>query len=134
MSRGHSMKAARFALAFFVAILVGAQAAADRRWHSGMCTQVGIARTLYVADVVHERLPPTLNTPQRTEVATYVIETDDRRYHLQAMVAIGSDEFAAGITVGSPVTIAIEKKTAYIKREQREYRLLVRKNERKKAS
>ena len=97
-----------------------------------MCTQVGIERTLYVADVVHERMPPSVNTPQRTEVATYVIETDDRRYHLQAMVAIGSDEFATNVTVGSVVTFAIEKKKAYIKLDRREYRLLVLKTERKK--
>jgi hypothetical protein len=49
----------------------------------------------------------------RTEVATYVIETVDRRYRFQPMVAIGSDEFAAMVTVGSPVTFAVEKKTAY---------------------
>ena len=64
---------------FHYVIVVAAQAAVDRRWQPGVCTQVGIERTLYVADVVHERMPPSVNTPQRTEVATYVIETDDRR-------------------------------------------------------
>ena len=120
------------AVTLFTVMVVGAQAAVDRRWQPGMCTQVGIERTLYVADVVPERMPPSVNTPQRTEVATYVIETDDRRYHLQAMVAIGSDEFATNVTVGSVVTFAIEKKKAYIKLDRREYRLLVLKTERKK--
>ena len=48
------------------------------------------------------------------EVATYVVETADRRYDLQSMVAF-----------------AIEKKTAYIKLDKGEQRLLVTKNERK---
>lgn len=48
------------------------------------------------------------------EVATYVVETADRRYDLQSMVAF-----------------AIEKKTAYIKLDKGEQRLLVIKNERK---
>lgn len=113
--------------------LVGvAAAAADRDWQKGTCTQVGINRTLYVVDIVHERMPADRNYPQKTEVARYVVETNDRRYELQAMVAIGSDEFAAHVTVGSPVAFAVEKKRAYIKFDEREYRLLVLKNERKK--
>ena len=41
------------------------------------------------------------------------------------MVAIGSDEHASRVTVGAPATFAIEKKTAYIKFDPHEYRLLV---------
>lgn len=44
---------------------------------------------------------------------------------LQAMVAIGSDEFAAHLTVSDRVTFAVEKMTAYIKLDKGEYRLLV---------
>ena len=125
------MKKACAAVTLFV--IVAAQVAAERRWQTGTWTQAGIERTVFVADAVHEGLlPPVFNTPQKTEVATYVIETDDRRYRLQAMVAIGSDEFAAMVTVGNPVTFAVEKKQAYIKLDNREYRLLVRKDERKK--
>ena len=113
-------------------IAVAARAAADRDWQKGTCTQVGINRTLYVADVVHERLPPDRNYPQKTEVARYVIETPDRRYELQAMVSINSDEHASRVTVGTPVTFAVEKRTAYIKFDEHEYRLLVLKNERRK--
>jgi hypothetical protein len=116
----------------FSFIVVAARAAADRDWQKGTWTQVGINRTLYVADVVHERLPPDRNYPQKTEVARYVIETEDRRYELQAMVSIHSDEYASRVTVGTPVTFAVEKKTAYIKLDEHEYRLLVLKNERKK--
>ena len=128
------MKTTCAAVTFFTVVVLAAQGAADRRWQTGTWTQVGINRTLYVADVVHERLPPGYNTPSKTEVARYVIETDDRRYHLQSMVAIGSDEFDVQVTVDSPVTFAVEKKTAYIKIATREYRLLVLKSEKKKTS
>ena len=47
-------------------------------------------------------------------------------------MAIGSDGFALRVTVGKPVTFAVEKKTAYIKFDEGEYRLLVVKNDRKK--
>ena len=127
------MKPAFATVVLFAFIVLCAQAEADRRWQTGTWTQVGINRTLFVPDVVHERLPPTFNTPARTEVARYVLETDDRRYHLQAMVAIGSDESAGHVTVGAPVTFAVEKKAAYIKLDRGEYRLLVLKDERKKA-
>jgi hypothetical protein len=126
------MKTAYAAVTLFTVIVVGAQAAADRRWQTGTWTQVGVKRTPFVGDAVHERMPPGFNKPQMTEVATYVIETDDRRYHLQAMVAIGSDGFDLRVTVGDSVTFAVEKKTAYIKLDEGEYRLLVLKNERKK--
>lgn len=127
------MKAAGAAVTLFTVIMVGAQAVADRRWRTGTWTDVGIKHTPFVSDVVHERMPPGFNKPQMTEVATYVIETDDRRYRLQAMVPIGGDGFDLRVTVGQPVTFAVERKTAYIKRDEGEYRLLVLKNERKKA-
>ena len=132
MSRWRLVRAVLAAVAFFTVIAIGAPANAERRWLTGTWVQVGINRTLYVGDVVRERLPPDRNYPQKTEVARYVIETEDRRYELQAMVAIGSDEHASRVTVGAPVTFAIEKKTAYIKFDPHEYRLLVLKSAPKK--
>ncbi|HEY1308245.1 MAG TPA: hypothetical protein VGF24_32070 [Vicinamibacterales bacterium] len=126
------MKTACTALIFFAVIAVTSLAAADRRWQVGTWTQVGIARTPFVGDPVHERMPPTFNKPEMTEVASYVIETNDRRYYLQSMVPIRSDGFDVRVTVGKPVTFAIEKKTAYIALDKGEYRLLVVKSERKK--
>ena len=120
-----------YATVMLFAFVVCAQAA-DRRWQMGTCTQVGINRTPFVADVVRERMPQPFNRPTLTEVAEYVIETDDRRFNLQAMVAIGSDAFATQLTPGDRVTFAIDKRTAYIRLETGEYRLLVLKNERKK--
>jgi len=47
------------------------------------------------------------------------------------MAAIGQNALDLQVTIGTPVTFAIEKKTAYIKIEGREYRLLVIKSDRK---
>jgi len=127
------MKASNAAVALITVIVVTTQVASDdRRWQRGTLTQVAVHRTAVVADVVHERMPPVFNEPEMTQVAAYVIETDDHRYHLQAMVALGSDRFALRVTVGDAVKFAVEKKTAYVKFDEGEYRLLVLKDEAKK--
>ena len=120
------------AVMLFSLAVVAASKPPARDWQKGTWTQMGVARTPFVPDVVHERMPPGFNKPQMTEVATYVIETDERRYHLQDMVAIGSNQFERIVKVGSSVTFAIEKKTAYIQLDDGEYRLLVVKSEPKK--
>jgi hypothetical protein len=69
--------------------------------------------------------------PPLVEVGTYVIETDDQRIELQDMVPIGQrGSFDLNVTVGDPVTFALEgKRTAYIRKaDGHEYRLLVVKN------
>jgi hypothetical protein len=106
--------------------------AADRKWQTGRWTDVGLLRTPWVGDPVNDRMPPGFNRPKLTEVARYVIETDDRRIVLQDMVALGRDPFDLHVIIGRPVTFTIEKKTAYIKLDGNEYRLLVIKSERKK--
>jgi hypothetical protein len=126
------MKTAYAAVVLLAVTVVGWPEAADRQWQAGTWIQVGTKRTPFVGDPVHERMPPGLNRPQMTEVATYVIETDDRRYELQDLVAIGQSGLDLRVTVGKPVTFAIEKKTAYIKLDNGEYRLLVLKTGRKK--
>ena len=126
------MKPALASVVLLVIVLAGVQTDADRRWQTGKWTDVGVKRTPFVADPVRERMPAGFNKPTMTEVATYVIETDDRRYELQDTVAIGREGFDLQVTVGKSVTFAIEKKTAYIKLDKGEYRLLVLKDERKK--
>ena len=93
-----------------------------------------LGRMPWVGDSVDNRMPTGFNKPKMTEVATFAIETDDRRYYLQAAIAIGRDEFALQLAIGDSVWFAVEKKTAYIKLETGEYRLLVVKTERKKTS
>ncbi len=123
------MKIAYAAVVLVAVVAVGAQAAAERRWQTGKWTHAGVKRTPFVGNPVHERLPTGFNKPQMTEVATYVIETDDRRYELQDLVAIGNEGFDLRVTIGRSVTFAVEKKTAYIKLDKGEHRLLVLKNE-----
>jgi hypothetical protein len=126
------MNTVHLAAMLFAVVLVGVPTAADRKWQMGTWTDVGVARTPWVGDPAHERMPPGFNKPELTEVATYVIETADRRFELQDMTAIGSATLDRYVTVGHSVTFAVEKKTAYIKVDGREYRLLVRKSLRKK--
>jgi hypothetical protein len=127
------MKTAYVAVLLLAVVFVRTQTAADRRWQTGTWTDMGVKRTPFVGDPVAERMPTGFNKRAMTEVATYVIETDDRRYELQDMVAIGREAFDLHVTVGDSVTFAVEKKTAYIKLDKGEYRLLVLKSERKKA-
>ena len=116
-----------------VALAAGFANAAERQWHTGTLTDVAIKRTASVRDPVHERLPPVFNKPVPTEVAMYVIETADRRLELQDMVPIGQGTFEATVKVGTAVTFAVEKRTAYIRKaDGSEYRLLVLKSTRKK--
>jgi hypothetical protein len=126
------MKAVHFAPMIVAVVLVNVSNAAERKWQTGTWTNVGIKRTPSVADPAHERLPPGFNRPVLTEVATYVIETVDRRFELQDTVALGNESFDLQVTVGHSVTFAIEKKTAYIKLDRGEYQLRVLKNEPKK--
>jgi len=126
------MKTVHIAAMLLAVVVSGEPSAADRKWQTGTWADVGIKRTASVGDPKHERMPPSSGKPVLTEVATYVIETVDRRFELQNMVAIGSETFDVHVSVGHSVTFAVEKKTAYIKLDGREYRLLVLKNERRK--
>ena len=120
-------------LAIVLALLpASVSPASDRKWQTGTWTDIGVKRTPWVGDPVHERMPPGFNKPVLTEVATYVIETADLRLELQDMVAIGREAFDLSVTIGRTVTFAVEKKTAYIKLDGGEYRLLVTKSERKR--
>jgi hypothetical protein len=80
-----------------------------------------------------DRVPRALMYPW-TEAPSrgYEIETDDLRFELQDMVAIGREAFDLHVIVGHPVTFAVEKKTAFIKLDGRECRLRVLKSGRKK--
>ena len=126
------MKVVHFATTIVAIVLVGVSNAAERKWQTGTWADVGITRTPSVADPARERMPRGFNTPGLTEVATYVIETADRRFELQDTVALGHESFDLQVTVGHSVTFAIEKKIAYIKLDRGEYQLRVLKNEPKK--
>src|SRR5262245_45306068 len=91
-------------LAVLVAALAASLSAADRKWQTGTWTDVGLKRTAAVGDPVHERMPPGFNKPVMTEVATYVIETEELRLELQDMMAVGREGFDLNVTIGKSVT------------------------------
>jgi hypothetical protein len=112
--------------AVVVFLLVGASGAADRKWQTGTWADIGTKRTPWVGNPSGGTEPLTARTGM-TEVAAYVIETDDQRIELEDVVAIGTrGSIDVHVTVGAPVSFALNKKTAYIRlAEGKEYRLRV---------
>ena len=96
-------------------LLTAALAAADRQWQTGRWTDAGIKRDLWVADPSGRGAPfgPKPVSPQRAEVATYVIETETQRFQVQEMVPVGMG--LTDVSVGAPVTFAVEKHTVYVR-------------------
>jgi hypothetical protein len=84
-----------------IGVLVAVPDAADRKWQTGIWADMGVKRTPWVADSAHEGRPSGFNRPVMTEVATYVIETTDRRFELQDMVPIGNAAFQLDVKVGA---------------------------------
>jgi hypothetical protein len=115
-------------------------AGAERKWQVGTWTAVGTTMTPWIGDASAGNRPmtarPVAGTGPMTQVATYVIETRDLRLELQGIepVAGGKTAFDLEVTVGSPVTFAIEgKRTVYVRRnnESEQRLLLVRKTAKK---
>jgi hypothetical protein len=128
----HFMRIAYVAATILAVIVASGPHAADRKWQTGRWADVGVKRTPWIGDPERERMRRSFNEAALTEVATYVIETDDLRFDLKDMVAIGRGAFERYVIVGNLVTFAVDKKTAYIQLDGREYRLHVLKSRRKK--
>jgi hypothetical protein len=115
--------------AVFVVLLLGASAAADRKWQTGTWADIATKRTPWVGNPSGgtEALTVRSTGTAMTEVAAYVIETDDQRIELEDVVAIGArGSIDAQVTVGAPVSFALNKKTAYVRlADGKEYRLRV---------
>ena len=111
----------------FLSIPNGVVRASDRRCQTGTWVDAGITRTPFVgaaSETTSETARPGKTV--MSEVVTYVIETDVARLELRDVVAIGAGSL--DIRVGSPVTFAVNKKTAYIGRaDGTEYRLMITK-------
>ena len=104
-------------------------AAADRKWQTGTCTDVGTKRDLRVGAGAADSggfVRSGSSKGTTPEVATYVFETDDLRIELQELQPIGPESLK--VTVGDRVTFAVDKKTAYVRDAKgAERRLLVTK-------
>jgi len=105
-------------------------AAAERKWETGTCTDVGTKRDARVGAGAAGTRPfagTGISRGTTPEVATFVIETETLRIEAQELQPIGPESL--NLKVGDPVSFAIEKKTLYVRDAKGdERRLLVNKN------
>jgi len=133
--------AARHWLVVLAVVQAALCAAAERQWQKGTWVSVGTTTTPWVGvPSAGSRAMPARPLPggSLTEVATYVIETNDLRLELRGIEPIGggSDAFDLEVTVGAPVAFALDgKRTVYVRRSNgKEQRLLLTKQTSKKPS
>ncbi len=110
--------------AFLVATSV---VAAERSWRTGTCLEARTERkTIDFGPGGNPFGNPNATPSMRglADVRTFVIETDALRLELEDVVPIGKRSI--DVTVGTPVTFAVEKNAAYIKdADGKEYKLRV---------
>ena len=94
--------------------------AGERHWQTGTWKDVGVARQMVDFGPgasgfggVGGTTGPGVGMRAMADVRTYVIETDDFRLELKDVVPIGRRSI--DLTIGGPVTFAIEKKTVYVR-------------------
>ncbi len=110
-------------------IIVSPGVAAEREWRTGTCVDAGIARDFRVGTGVAP-LGSSYRSAvgsDRAEVATYVVDVGDERIDLQDIAPIGKNDLM--LSVGDRVTIAVEKKVAYVRGahgEERRFRVVKR--------
>ena len=133
--------AARHWLFVLVVLVAAVCAAAERQWQNGTWVSVGTTTTPWIGDPSAASRPMAARPVpggSLTEVATYVIETNELRLELRGIEPIGggSDAFDLEVTVGAPVTFAIDGKwTVYVRRSNgKEQRLLLTKKTARKPS
>ena len=119
---------------------VSAVAGPKRHWQTGTLVDAGRRHNNAIGAAASETRRPAnpggyVPTPHGTpEVGTYVIETAELRLELEAMVPANGSELERQITVGQPVTFALESNSVYVKLDNngREQRLrVVRKSPKK---
>ena len=116
-------------LAAVLVCLIGVSAAsAERQWQKGTWREAKVNRPRVMFNVQprdpNSNLPPTAQT---REIRTYIIETTTVRLYLRQDTT--ADAPRIGALVGEPVTFAVEKKTAYVRDDGKEYKLSVTKQE-----
>jgi hypothetical protein len=108
--------------------MLGATAsAAERQWQTGTWRDLKIERPKVLFKV--QTRDPNSNLPQTTaarEIRTFVIDTSTHRLELRQDATVDTPRI--DVLLGQPVTIAIEKKTVYVKdAEGKEHKLTLRK-------
>jgi hypothetical protein len=118
----------RTLLAVIVCAMVGVMAvAAEREWQNGTWREAKIERPKVLFSV--QSRDPNSNLPRTTaarEVRTFVIETSTHRLELRQDATVDTPRI--DVLIGQPVTLAIDKKTVYVKDDEgREHKLSLRK-------
>jgi hypothetical protein len=108
--------------------------AGELRWQIGICTDAGVKRDVFVGGRASGRTPygPDVATakPTSPEIATYVLETEDRRFEIKDIAPIGPTTL--NMMPGDRVALAVDKKTVYIRDSKGvQYRFRLVKNSRK---
>jgi hypothetical protein len=99
----------------FAIVLVASQvwaAAPERAWQTGTWVDFRVVRPKFVFGMGRDPRA-TAPPPPVAEVRTYVIETGDRRLELKENTY--ADANRIDVTIGGPVTFALEKNTVYIR-------------------
>ena len=116
-------------LATLIVCAIGVCAvSAERQWQKGTWREAKVNRPRVMFNV--QPRDPNSNLPrtaQTREIRTYVIETHTVRLHLRQDTT--ADAPRIGALVGEPVTFAVEKQTAYVRDDGKEYKLSVTKQE-----
>ena len=91
--------------------------AAELRWQTGTCTDAGVKRDITVGGHAAGRRPfgpgAATTKPTLPEIATYVLETEDRRFEIEDIVPIGAATL--NIIPGDRVAFAVKKKNVYVR-------------------
>jgi hypothetical protein len=96
--------------------LAAAAGAADHQWQTGVWRGSDVKRKTIDFGPGSSSFGRGAGAPTMramADVRTYVIETDDLRLELQDVVPVGRRSI--DVTVGEPVTFALEKNTVYVR-------------------
>jgi hypothetical protein len=115
-------------LAALVCVIFSISAiAAERQWQKGTCrdSKIERPRVLFSAQPrnPNDNVP---HTASAREIRTFVIDTSTHRLELRQDATVDTPRI--DVLIGEPVSIAIEKKTVYVKdNEGKEHKLTLRK-------
>lgn len=118
----------RTLVAVIACVLFGAAGmAAERQWQNGIWREAKVERPKVLFSV--QSRDPNSNLPRTAaarEIRTFVIETSTHRLELRQDATVDTPRI--DVLIGQPVSIAIEKKTVYVKdSEGKEHKLSLRK-------
>src|SRR6478752_1270771 len=99
-----------------VLLMASVSTAGERQWQKGTWADSGVHRQIVdfgpgSSGFGRPNAAPAMRA--MADVRTYVIETDDVRIELRDVVQVGRRSI--DVTIGGPVTFALDKSTAYVR-------------------